>query len=544
MNKPRYSYKQKQKVKPAPMLVRRQYVRPGAQERAAKPMVRPRRRRIKEWSTAEILAALGIGGAALLVLGAIFLFSMFVLFTFSDVILPGVVVGSTDLGGLNASRASEKLWTDWYQPRTLIVTDGVNRWSDQPAQFGIYLDAQATADVAYQVGRESDGLSEFISILVHRPYQVMPQVVLNEEIARNKLALYQAMIDEPAKDAALEFDNGAWTASPGEYGRAIDVDATLSNLAGQSVLILSSGFFSFSMKSVPPQFEDMTGVLQTLEPQLNQPMKFKAYDPITDEKFTWSIEPQTFGSWIRILNLTGEPELEISQEALRIYLDDWQLQLGASRVLKADYDSEDLLDAWQNGKAYKLQVWHLPTTYVVEKGDMLSAVAYRAQMPYWKVLEANPDINPNNLLTGQELIIPSKNEMLPLPVVENKRIVISITEQHMWTYENGQLLDDYVISTGIDSSPTLPGIYQVQTHELNAYASVWDLYMPHFMGIYQGWPGFWNGMHGLPTLSSGVRLWESVLGRKASYGCVILTLQAADTVYNWAEDGVVVEIKP
>ena len=112
------------------------------------------------------------------------------------------------------------------------------------------------------------------------------------------------------------------------------------------------------------------------------------------------------------------------------------------------------------------------------------------------------------------------------------------------TYQDGGLLNEYPVSTGIDSSPTLPGIYQVQLHEPNAYASVWDLYMPNFLGVYEGWPGFWNGIHGLPTLSSGVRLWADVLGRKASYGCIILDLPASETVYQWAEDGVVVEIKP
>jgi hypothetical protein len=150
----------------------------------------------------------------------------------------------------------------------------------------------------------------------------------------------------------------------------------------------------------------------------------------------------------------------------------------------------------------------------------------------------------NNLPTGETITIPSRNEMLPLPVIQNKRIVISIAEQRMWTYENGNLLNEYIVSTGIDSSPTLPGVYQVQTHEPNAYASVWDLYMPNFLGIYEGWPGFYNGIHGLPMLSSGVRLWADVLGSKASFGCIILDLPASEVVYNWAEDGVVVEILP
>jgi lipoprotein-anchoring transpeptidase ErfK/SrfK len=34
-----------------------------------------------------------------------------------------------------------------------------------------------------------------------------------------------------------------------------------------------------------------------------------------------------------------------------------------------------------------------------------------------------------------------------------------------------------------------------------------------------------------------------VLGRPASYGCIILTLDDAEQLYNWAEDGVVVEIR-
>jgi hypothetical protein len=67
--------------------------------------------------------------------------------------------------------------------------------------------------------------------------------------------------------------------------------------------------------------------------------------------------------------------------------------------------------------------------------------------------------------------------------------------------------------------------------------------MPHFLAIYDALPGFTNGIHGLPLLSSGVRLWGSVLGRPASYGCIILDLKAAEDIYAWAEDGVVVEIR-
>jgi len=159
------------------------------------------------------------------------------------------------------------------------------------------------------------------------------------------------------------------------------------------------------------------------------------------------------------------------------------------------------------------------------------------------IMEANPEVSENTLYAGMQIIIPSLNDLLPLPVVQNKRIVISISEQHMWIYENGELYKDYVISTGMEDSPTMAGIFQIQTHVLDAYASNWDLWMPHFMGIYEAWDGFMNGIHGLPLLSNGHRLWASNLGTPASYGCIILDLDEAEELYYWADEGVVVEIR-
>ncbi|HLA44624.1 MAG TPA: L,D-transpeptidase, partial [Aggregatilineales bacterium] len=123
--------------------------------------------------------------------------------------------------------------------------------------------------------------------------------------------------------------------------------------------------------------------------------------------------------------------------------------------------------------------------------------------------------------------------------MRHKRIVLSINNQEMWAYENGQLKWNWTISTGISRSPTSPGIFQIQSHEINAYASQWNLYMPHFMGVYQPGPGadVMNGFHGFPTdASGGYLLWTSNLGRPATYGCILLSLENAEVLYNWAEE--------
>jgi hypothetical protein len=86
-------------------------------------------------------------------------------------------------------------------------------------------------------------------------------------------------------------------------------------------------------------------------------------------------------------------------------------------------------------------------------------------------------------------------------------------------------------------------VFQVLSKEENAYASLWDLWMPHFLAIYPAGPDFYNGFHGLPTLSSGRLLWEGLLGSSASYGCIILGLEEAQVFYDWAEVGVTVVVK-
>jgi lipoprotein-anchoring transpeptidase ErfK/SrfK len=164
-------------------------------------------------------------------------------------------------------------------------------------------------------------------------------------------------------------------------------------------------------------------------------------------------------------------------------------------------------------------------------------------MPVWLVLQANPAINPDRLQVGQELTIPSQDMLTPHLPVPGKRVVVSIAEQRARLYENDALIHDWPISTGIADSPTSNGVFQVLAKEENAYASLWDLWMPHFVSIYPAGPDFYNGFHGLPTLSNGRRLWEGLLGTPASYGCIILGLEQAEVFYRWAEVGVVVVVE-
>ena len=286
-----------------------------------------------------------------------------------------------------------------------------------------------------------------------------------------------------------------------------------------------------------PRLESLAARLNTL---LAAPLQFEAFDPITGEFLRWQAPVEQAAGWLRP-DLSGAAySILVDRDALAAYLAEYSAGLGPERKLVDDALPEDLLAFWEYGQALELEVYHNPTRLVVQAGDTYLDIAARVGIPYWRIQNANPGVT---LRGGLEITIPSKNDLLPLPVVRDKRIVISISDQHLWAYENGELRSESVISTGMASSPTMAGVFQVQSHIKNAYGENWDLWMPDFMGIYEAVPGFWNGIHGLPLLHNGVRLWGNVLGRPASYGCIILTLAEGEDLYNWAEDGVVVEIR-
>ncbi len=122
-----------------------------------------------------------------------------------------------------------------------------------------------------------------------------------------------------------------------------------------------------------------------------------------------------------------------------------------------------------------------------------------------------------------------------------KYILVDISEQHMYVYENNALLYSFVASTGINNA-TRVGVFHVQSKIPNAYGATWNIWMPDWLGIY--WAGsLENGIHALPILPNGATLWEGYLGRPVSYGCVVLSTYNAQLLYNWAEIGTTVEIQ-
>jgi tetratricopeptide (TPR) repeat protein len=132
----------------------------------------------------------------------------------------------------------------------------------------------------------------------------------------------------------------------------------------------------------------------------------------------------------------------------------------------------------------------------------------------------------------------------PTPEPGPQRIVVDISEQRMYVYEGEELRWEWVVSTGEPGRDTAMGNFKIQSKIPMAYASTWNLDMPHWLGIYWSGP-LENGIHALPIVRhTGNKLWDGFLGQRVSYGCVILSDENAETLFNWVEMGTPVVIQP
>jgi LysM repeat protein len=179
------------------------------------------------------------------------------------------------------------------------------------------------------------------------------------------------------------------------------------------------------------------------------------------------------------------------------------------------------------------------STYVVRRGDTLSAIARRFGTTAAALARLNGIANPSLIYAGQVLRL---SGAAPISSDGGKRIVIDLSEQHLYAYEGNRQVYSFVASTGVAPTNTRTGEFRVQSKIPKAYGSAWNIWMPHWLGIY--WAGsVENGIHALPILPNGQTLWAGYLGRPVSFGCVVLGSSEAQRLYNWAEVGTPVSIR-
>lgn len=478
-----------------------------------------------------LLVGVGLVGAAMM-------------FVASPLLLPGTQVMGTNVGLMTVNDTAVALGIEWQQQGLTLESD-TETWQMAPAVIGIQLDALATAERAHAAGRSLDGL---VKLATTGKLVVTPVYSLDTAVSAAALqALAPQMVRAPV-NAGVQVVEGQARATLAAPGQELNLEATVAYLTTYQEAVLAYGRLPLSFTIIPPAISDVSGIIGQINQLLKATVTVTGYDPVSGETLTWELPPAVWGSWVSValdpLN-PGQWQWQLDSQSARAFWAEKSAGLGNGRYLDVDETLRDVTAALRHGEtAVAARMYHSPTQYTVQYGDTLASIGRDMGIPYPWIQQANPGIDA--LSPGQVITVPSPDEMLPLPVVPHKRVIVSISRQTVQVFENSQLKWDWSASTGIASSPTAPGIFQVQSHEPNAYAANWNLWMPNFMGIYRPVPtsDFMNGFHGFPTRDGYNLLWTNNLGSPVTYGCILLSNENAQALYAWAEAGVVVEIQP
>ncbi|NDJ75901.1 MAG: LysM peptidoglycan-binding domain-containing protein [Chloroflexi bacterium] len=186
-------------------------------------------------------------------------------------------------------------------------------------------------------------------------------------------------------------------------------------------------------------------------------------------------------------------------------------------------------------------------THTVQGGEHLAQIARAYNISWPTIARANNITDPNQIYPGQVLTIPATDDgqgtymqpatfnapAAPPTITTGKQIVVDLSDQRVYAYENGQLLRSVSVSTGLDVYPTVQGDFNVYLKYDSQTMSGPGYYLPgvpYVMYFYQGY-----SLHGT--------YWHSNFGTQMSHGCVNMYTPDAQWFYNWAPIGTPVHVQ-
>lgn len=119
-------------------------------------------------------------------------------------------------------------------------------------------------------------------------------------------------------------------------------------------------------------------------------------------------------------------------------------------------------------------------------------------------------------------------------IINGKYIDVNLSSQIMTLFENGKVIDAFLISSGKPGMATPRGSHQIYNKHPRPWSKKYSLFMPYWMAITSDGK---YGIHELPEWPGGYKEGQNHLGIPVSHGCMRLGVGPAKTVYNWADIG-------
>lgn len=190
----------------------------------------------------------------------------------------------------------------------------------------------------------------------------------------------------------------------------------------------------------------------------------------------------------------------------------------------------------------------IPLIHQVRNGETLGTIARTYGVTLNELIAANNISNPNHILLGAPLVIPGRStenvsgtdptnlesyQSVRPTITQGKEIVVDLSDQRVYAFENGELVFSVLVSTGLPATPTVQGDYKIYLRHDSQTMSGPGYYLPGVQWVQYFYQGY--GFHGT--------YWHENYGQPMSHGCVNMTNADAYWLYRWATIGTAVHVR-
>ena len=457
-------------------------------------------------------------------------------------IFPNVYAMGLAVGELTPEEAEKAIRQHWEFDLLIDITvDGETVKQVRPAELGLSIDVSSMAD-----GAKSAGLAG-----IPLGINIEPHLTVSHSKAQSLLLDLTEAVYVQQYEAGYKWSGGRLITVPGRRGRHLDITESLRLLKQDAGAVVTYRRFELPTIPLNPTVLDGSPFLDQAIVFLQDGVRIRGYDPFKDEMISFTVDQKQAAEWLT----AGENGLSVRGNAFREFVDSETLKLvNGGRYIDELLAIGKLQEALNTGSPdIVLRLNYLPEPYSVVRKDTGFRIGRKEGIPYELIRDANPTVNWGALIVGQEIQIPSRDVLLPKDPVPRKRIIVDLQSQWLIAFENKDLRFSWGVSSGRETAPTYPGIFQILTHNPKSFGSSyalcsdlgtncnqWEMFW--FMGVYEVVPGLMNGFHGAVKLPNGNLLGGGYTYEPTTFGCIMSLNSKAKELYDWAETGTVVEI--
>jgi vancomycin resistance protein YoaR len=253
---------------------------------------------------------------------------------YSGKIFPGVSVAGLSLSGMEPATAASFLKDELEFPTQgkIIFRDDDKIWLSSPSQIGFYLNPQASAAAAFQVGRNGGPITRLVDQFDtwYLGETLPPMYVFDETAAQTYLEGIAAQTDLEKIEPSLSVEGVEVVVTTGQTGRHLDIPTTLETLRGK-LQTLSDSEILLLIDEDTPVIINTDQQAQLARQILSQPLTLSVPGPEEGDPGPWTFEPDVLAQMItiqRIKDVDGERyQVGLQAEGLRSFLDSIAPQL-------------------------------------------------------------------------------------------------------------------------------------------------------------------------------------------------------------------------